>query len=313
MKKHLLTVAAVLVTSSSLVLLLGQLESPCHASALMAQEPAPGRSTTPVRPKFEVASVKPCKETDSGGRGGAGGSSPGRLYLSCRPVMSLIKTAYTIYAEDSPGLHVILRASVEGGPAWINSDLYFLEAKADGPANQATMRGPMLRALLEERFQLKVRRETREAPLYALTVTKNGPKLHPTLEGSCARDQGGLPDMAGRSECRSYQVRPGREPSNRIGDSYGMSLDEFAKTLIMYGLDRPVVNKTGIAGTFDFHLEYAPDQTSPGAHVDSDNAADVVGLPVATALQQQLGLKLVPAKGPVEFLVIDHVEKPSGN
>jgi hypothetical protein len=136
MEKHLLSVATVLVTSSSLVLLLSQLESRCHASVLMAQEPTPGRSATAVRPRFEVASVKPCKDVEGAGRGGVGGgSSAGRLYLSCRPVMSLIMTAFTIYAEDSPTLRVILRPSVEGGPAWINSDLYLVEAKAEGPVS----------------------------------------------------------------------------------------------------------------------------------------------------------------------------------
>ena len=227
--------------------------------------------------------------------------------------MSLIMTAYTIFAEDSPTLRVILRPSVEGGPAWINSDLYLVEAKAEGPVSQATMRGPMLRALLEERFQLKVRRETRGVPVYALTVTKNGLKLHPTSEGSCTPEQGGLPDLAARPKCRSYQVLPGKGPTSRTGDSYGMSLDEFAKTLTMYGLDRPVVNKTGIAGTFDFHLEYALDETSPGFHSDGGNAADTVDPQIPTALQQQLGLRLEPARGSREFLVVDHVEKPSGN
>ena len=80
-----------------------------------------------------------------------------------------------------------------------------------------------------------------------------------------------------------------------------MSLDDFAKSLSMFSVDRPVVNHTGIAGTFDFHLEYAVDET------------DAFGLPIAAALQQQLGLRLEAASGPRELLIIEHVERPSGN
>jgi uncharacterized protein (TIGR03435 family) len=92
-----------------------------------------------------------------------------------------------------------------------------------------------------------------------------------------------------------------------------MSLDEFAKTLTMYGLDRPVINRTWITGTFDLHLEYTLEEAPSGFRRDSGDAADSVGSSIATALKQQLGLRLEPANRPRDFLVVDHVEKPSVN
>jgi uncharacterized protein (TIGR03435 family) len=232
-------------------------------------------------------------------------------------VKSLITTAYTLYANGRTNPlndPLILLAPIEGGPAWINSDRYSIDAKAEGSATQETMRGPMLRALLEDRFKLKIRRETREVPVYALTVAKNGAKLHPAEEGSCTPFDLTRPAPApgGKPWCKfSGGARKG---PNVTLETRGLSLDEFAKALIMgNSLDRPVINRTGITGTFDFHLEYALDETSPRFRPDSGDAGDPPGPSIFTALQQQLGLKLDPAKGPGEFLVVDRVEKPSEN
>jgi len=102
-------------------------------------------------------------------------------------------------------------------------------------------------------------------------------------------------------------------------DWRGVSLDQFANVLITV-VDRPVVDKTGIAGKFNFHLEFVPDQATraflPGGELDHGQIGpsdDPVGPTIFSAIQEQLGLKLVPAKGPREFLVIDHVERPSAN
>jgi uncharacterized protein (TIGR03435 family) len=263
--------------------------------------------------KFEVASVKACKGQNSGGRGGSGGiggSDPVRLYLNCRPLRSLIMMAYTVYADDPSILQVVRRPSIEGGPDWINQEFYFVEAKTERNASPAAMRGPMLQALLEQRFHLKVHRETRGIPVYALTVTRKGPKLHPTLAGSCSS---AAFDPSGKPRCRSYQVLRGKGLDGRTADWYGMSLDEFVKILPMCGVDRPVINQTGVAGTFDFHLEFAAAGTAPELHRDGGDLADSIAPSVADALQDQLGLKLDPATGPFEFLFIDHVERPTGN
>ena len=254
--------------------------------------------------KFEVASVKACKGQNSGGRGGGGGiggSDPVRLYLNCRPLRSLVTMAYTVYADNPSILQVVRRPSIEGGPSWINSEFYFVEAKTERAASPAAMRGPMLQALLEERFHLKVHRETREVPVYALTVTKKGPKLHPTLAGSCG--------SAAFAPCRSYQVLPGKGLNGRMADWYGMSLDEFVKILPMCGVDRPVINRTGIAGTFDFHLEFAAAGTAPEQHRDDGDLSGPIAPSVADALEDQLGLKLESKKVSVDFLVVDKAEK----
>lgn len=150
----------------------------------------------PVRgqssPKFKVASVKACKTGGAapegggpkGGRGAGGTSSPIRLDLPCLPLRFFIQLAYII---PPGGLNSgAQNATLEGGPAWIDSERYQIDANADGPTSKDAMNGPMLRALLEERFQLKTHRETRQVPVYALTVAKGGLKIHPANGGSCA-------------------------------------------------------------------------------------------------------------------------------
>jgi uncharacterized protein (TIGR03435 family) len=193
----------------------------------------------------------------------------------------------------------------------------------------------MLQALLKDRFQLKTHLETREVPGYALTVAKGGPKLTPHQEGSCV-DTGLVKPLT----TAPPQHTPGEMPAicganhsgkgtcpNVILDVPGVTLDYFARTFLGIAFwGRPIINKTGISGLFDIHLEFTPDASTPGppgmvrppVATNPDGgppAADSLpeGPSLSTALQQQLGLKLEPAKGPRELLVIDHVERPSGN
>ena len=252
-------------------------------------------------PKFEVASIKPCigeAPNRSGSR------SPGRLNRECQTVMDLIRAAYVTFANG----HVDLVSSIpiEGGPGWINSDRYTIDAKADGIPSEVMMSGPMLQALLEERFKLKVRRETKERLVYELTVAKGGPRLQPFTEGGCVPfDFTKYPPEVlapGQSRCGGRNVKKGL---NRTIEERGMRLDDFCSVILGH-LDRPVVDKTGITGRFDFHLEYALDGVAPP---DEPSTAPSI----FTAVQDQLGLKLVPPKGLSEFLVIDHVERPSAN
>jgi uncharacterized protein (TIGR03435 family) len=203
---------------------------------------------------------------------------------------------------------MIPRVPVEGGPGWINSDFYYIDAKSDAPETQGMMRGPMLQALLEDRFQLRIHRETRDVPVYALTVAKGGPKLPRTVEGSCIPFDRTRRPPDGKPWCAL--TRSVRKGPNLTWEARSLTLAAFSKTL---GLDRPVIDKTGIAGVFDFHLDFAPDDTSASRHPDG-GAADPAGGPsLFTALQEQLGLRLDPTRGPAEFLVIDRVERPSGN
>jgi uncharacterized protein (TIGR03435 family) len=268
----------------------------------VSHEPKSEPATTA---KFDVASIKPCKDGSEGAsRGGGGSLSLGRLNRECQTVMTFIKMAYVVFANGRVDL--ASSTPIEGGPGWINSDRYTIDAKADGTPNEAMMSGPMLQGLLEERFKLKIRREVRKVPVYELTVAKGGSKLQPFKEGSCipfdlARYPPVLPGP-GQEFCNGRQTKKGL---NRVVEEQGMTFGDFCKIELGH-LDRPVVDKTGITGRFDFHLEYSIDGIpSPDEPITAPS--------IFTAVQEQLGLKLVPTQGPSEFLVIDHVERPSEN
>jgi len=194
------------------------------------------------------------------------------------------------------------------------------------------MNGLMLQALIEDRFKLKLHHDTREVPVYALTVAKSGFKLRPVKEGNCIPIDSTKPSDASKMQAAflARQAAP-----NFCGLAWIKGIDGRAVRLEMIAaslaelsdylggvMDRPLIDKTGITGRFDFHLEFAPDETTPrllhgGDDLDAASPAafadDSAGPSVFTAVQQRLGLKLEPAKGPGEFLVIDHVERPSEN
>ena len=290
----------------------------------VAAQSAPGPA-----PKFEVASVKRCSDDSAAARGGRGaeGGGPGRLDLSCRTVMSIIETAYTSGMPPLP--------PIEGGPAWIGSERYVIDAKAEGAPGQAVMRGPMLQTLLKERFGLRTHLETKDTPGYALTVSKGGPKLTPHREGSCVDiglvegpRRAAPPDPSGAKPvvCGANHSGKGTAP-NVVLDVPGVTLGYFAGTFLGIAFwGQPVIDKTGISGLFDVRLESTPDEsmagppdfvrptaaTTPGG---GPPAADSTpeGPSLFAALQQQLGLKLEPVRAPREALVIDRVERPSGN
>ena len=282
---------------------------------MSAQQP----KTKPAR-KFEVASIRlGCAPRRNDTKGGPGGERmiPGRLNV-CGRLIDLIQTAYLSMANGEA--HYLSSVEIAGGPAWIRSDRYQVTAKAEGTPRQETMVGPMLQALLEDRFQLKVHRETREVPVYALTVAKSGLKLHPSQDGGCIPRTLPLPPLApGQTYCGPTPFR--RKGTYLSFDVHGISLDEFSKMLDGV-MDRPVVDKTEVAGKFDFSLEFAPDETVRESlrifHGDApDNGGapptEPVGPSIFTAIEEQIGLKLQPSKGPGERLVIDNVERPSEN
>lgn len=137
------------------------------------------------QPRFEVASIKACKPGEispgveapnTGGKSASNGDissrSPGRLTMNCTPLRELIRIAYIEYANGRRNTVVTIQPRVEGGPSWVLSERWAIAAKADGPASQSMMLGPMLQILLEDRFQLKIRRETREAPVFDLTARR---------------------------------------------------------------------------------------------------------------------------------------------
>jgi uncharacterized protein (TIGR03435 family) len=292
---------------------------------------APAVPQSPPIPKWEAVSIKPCSPDPSargGGRGGLG-VHPGRLVMTCMPVMFAIRDAYVRAATEV--YKSTTSVPISGGPGWINSDLYSIEAKAEGTPKGHVMEGPMLQALLAARFKLKIRREIREIPVYELVVDRGGLKIEPFKEGDCkpyidpALDDRGdverLTDLKaslGKVCGASRYGRGGLGVPSKI-DFYGMTFDEFAVGLLGV-LDRPVVNKTGLTGLYHFHLEFQLDQTTNQGFLNTQRWPGQVpddiptGAPsIFTAAQEQLGVRLNPAKGPGEFLFIENIERPAEN
>ncbi len=259
-------------------------------------------------PKFDVVSIKTCKP----GVTVAGGSSLGRLHIGCGLLAGtdntgLIQLAYNRYASGQMTSYGII--PIEGGPDWVRSATFEIDAKSEGQPSFQMMEGPMMQAILEERFKLKIHRETRQGPVYDLTLGKGSPKLKSYEKGSCIPVSLGraLPPLTGGEHyCRNL-VSP------RAISFEGGTLPMFAALLRLI-VDRPVIDKTGLTDYFQIQLAFSPGDSptppgAPGAPVES-KAPDP---DIFQAIQQQLGLKLTQAKGPVDVLVIDRIEKPSEN
>ena len=279
------------------------------AALLQAQSAPP-----PATPRFDVVSIKTCKP----GVMVPGGSSPGRLHIGCGVLANtdntgIIQVAYNRYASGRLTSYGVI--PIEGGPDWIHSATFEIDAKSDGHPNFEMMEGPMMQKILEDRFKLKIRRETRQGPVYELTLGKGSPRLKPLQEGACIPVAVGrpllpLPATSGRHYCRN-RVFPGG------ADFEGGTLSMFAGLMNLI-LDRPVIDKTGLTDYFEIHLRFSPDEYAPARPVAANAGAPAeVKAPDAPdifqAIQEQLGLRLVPAKGPVDVLVIDHIERPSEN
>lgn len=279
---------------------------------------------TAGRPQFEVASVK-LDKTCAEYRVGHDTPlvlSPGRLQMNCMSLDRLVELAYVSFANGISFSRQVL--DITGGPSWIHSDQYDVAAKAENNARVAQMSGPMLQTLLEDRFQLRIHRATKEAAVYALTVSKKGLKLEPSKEGGCvprdfdhsAEGRGGGP-IRGVYFCNEAAITAERGGVMIAGR--GMKMPEFTQGLNFDSLlDRPVIDRTRYMGTFDVELKFSPMASNDGGGKGRANAGPAPP-PVDTepsifdALEAQLGLKLETTKGPVEYLVIDHVERPSAN
>jgi len=259
--------------------------TPSPARSTGAASPAAAASTTAsTLPEFEAATIKPVKEPDPNRMNDR---TDGRRYTTRNTTLrDLILMAYGVD-----------RQQIAGGPAWIATDEYDVDAVADGegPLEDSRQWKTMLQKLLADRFKLAFHREQREQSIYALMVAKGGPKL----KAADANEKQG----SGCTRLGECAFR--RDP-----------LQHFARWLGYGVLDRPVVDKTGIAGEFDFTLQWTPDETQfagMGIHVPPpvDNPNAPPGL--FTAIQEQLGLMLEPQKIPSEVLVIDHAERPTEN
>jgi uncharacterized protein (TIGR03435 family) len=192
---------------------------------------------------------------------------------------------------------------LSGGPDWIRRDGFDIAAKMPADSRDYTLmqfqngQAPelqrMLQALLAERFRLKVHRENRQLPVFALTVGNKGAKFKKAEPSERPLVAFGPPAQVNGEEMVKLIVQNG-------------SIQQLTDLLSIF-MDRPVLNQTGLTGKYDFTLVYEANADAPGA------MTAVTGPQLFTALQEQAGLKMEATKGPVEVLIIDHVEKPSAN
>jgi uncharacterized protein (TIGR03435 family) len=194
----------------------------------------------------------------------------------------------------------------------VRSDRYTINAKAEDTSTLYMMRGPMLQAILEDRFKLKIHRDTREVSVYAMTIAKGGHRLQPFKEGTCTPIDFGTARGDRSAAAPGEKVCPafGRTNGpNQTVEAEGISLDAFAAFYLSPALGRRVINRTGLEGLFDFHLEYANPTLAVGAPEPSDQP---IGASIFTVIEQ-LGLKLEPTKDRADVFIIDSVERPTEN
>jgi uncharacterized protein (TIGR03435 family) len=263
----------------------GSATAAASTSATPAAKPGATTSTTSAEgavPEFEAATIKPVKEPDPNQMHDR---TDGRRYTVRNATLrDLILMAYRVD-----------RQQIAGGPAWTATDEYDVVAVAESDTQLEDHGDEMMRTLLAERFQLKFHWEQRERSVYALVVAKGGTKLK-------VADVNGQPNKGCRSlgNCSFTKV----------------PLADFCRFMGFVVMDKPVVDKTGLAGEFDITLKWTPDETQfDGMGIHVPPAVDNPNAPpeLFTAIQEELGLRLEPRKIPAEVLVIDHAERPSEN
>jgi uncharacterized protein (TIGR03435 family) len=277
----------------------------CARVALTQPPPTPPCSVQPATeagsgkvaalPSFDVISVKP-DNADGGG-------------------MRLAFTEDGLSFENIP-VHMLLTQSLQmnddqiiGEPSWTKTDRFYVDAKVEGPdivtlsKLDSRQRSGMLTQILTDRFKMKSHIETRELPIYTLVLAKGGPKLQDAIQPAVGPD----------SPC------PGSGPSFDVSRG-SMALKnvklQFFLPFLSEQLGRTIIDRTGLTGSYDFTLSWAPDEGTRdirGATYTGKLTPDQSGPSVFTAIQEQLGLRLESGKGPVKVLVIDHIEKPAAN
>jgi len=301
--------------------------------------------------EFEAASIRQCDpdhlpQSPDGGRGGGANSfylMPGRLRALCMTMAALIRTAYGYLPQDSdfdPDSRMEFETvynlggakrdrRIRGGPEWIRSEQYTVEAVTRPGVTPSVMdlRGPMLRRLLERRLQMKAHIEREQAPAYALTVARGGLRIKPVTSEACDERPAPGSGLNVRPPRHVADVRLGQKPWCGISDDRNgpnvailgghVSLEELPVTLGFELGGVRVLNRTGINDRFNFILEFVRDDNTPGlgrrnrlpepaAESDVPAAATIF-----SALDEQLGLKLERVQVPREFIVVDHVERPT--
>jgi len=321
------------------------------SALLIAASVVVGAAQAPAG-RFEEASVRPCDldalpPTPAVLRGGGPNSfqmTPGRTHAQCMTPATLIRTAFgyepwevaflqdeergTGFAFDRVyGLGVEEGLRVRGGPAWVRSERYSIDAVAADASNAAAMSGPMLKLLLEDRFQLKAHVESEQVPAYALVIAPGGLKLKPAPQGSCEprpRPVRGQPLV--RRPIDLDAVRRGAKPPCDIfglanGPNYvwiggEVPLAELGRALAVRLGGVRVIDRTGNMDNFNFILEFVTDKDTPGLGPEPPGPyanANVPPAPNVFQAVQELGLRLEPARTAREFIVIDRIERPSAN
>jgi uncharacterized protein (TIGR03435 family) len=278
----------------------------------------PGAAGPGDQPTFEAASVKANKS-------GPGpimiGFQPGGRFRATNVTLKMLIGAAYGTPQPLPDFQLV------GGPRWMDSDRFDVIAKAagdppPGPNGPPPQMFLMIQSMLAERFHLKVHNETREMPIYALVLARSDGKLGPRITASttdCAarmaelRARGGPPALPAPGERPPCGAR--MFPGNISAGA--MTMTQIVNGLArMPGLNRTVVDRTGLTGSYDFDLTFTPDQMpqgrgDPPPGAPALPAIDPNGPSLFTAVQEQLGLKLEPTRAPVNVLVIDNVEQPT--
>jgi bla regulator protein blaR1 len=294
----------------------------CAAIAALAAQSA---DTAGGKKEFEVASVKPTAmfEPPNFAFDNANGKPKGGRLSASFTLWSYISFAYKLTASRQQERAVLARL-----PKWFETDIYQIEARAADNPTKDQMR-LMMQSLLAERFKLAVHFESPVIPVFALTFVKPGkmgPKLHPHAEGPpCGEYSLTLapmpkPPAPGNifpAVCGCQESKRGVTGGQLIG-SRDATMAVVADTIYGYGfmagdVDKPVVDETGLKGSYDFTLEYGGPNDSFARPASAMPEGGSQGTSFLTALREQLGLKLVSTKAPVRMIVIDHVEKPSEN
>jgi len=288
--------------------------------AMTAQGFPPGDRATPRPPAqagqaatdkitFEVASIKQNKSSDRGQ--GARILPGGRIDVTNMPLRQLIRMAYGSENIQTAGQLV-------GGPNWIGVDRFDIVAKAEGDPGLDEQGRPtrliaMLKALLDERFKVRVHTEMRESQTYALVMANKDGKLGPEIHESNANCYGPTtpPPPSGQPPDPARMCGIRGTPSVT---ALGVTMAQMAQLYAQYPVvGRPVMDRTGLTGRYDWHLEFVPaflNGPNPDSPPVANPAADS-GPNLFTAIQEQLGLKLQAEKAQVEYLVIDQAERPT--
>lgn len=287
-----------------------------HSPAVPAGQTAPG-----TRLEFEVASVKqnnsdlPKRPYSNFSMGPDDiYSSNGGLFIARNwPFVYYLQFAYKITA----GQYLALTRRL---PDWTKIDRFDIEARAEGDPTKDQMR-LMVQSLLAERFKLAIHHEAQQVPVFALVLAKQGktgPKLlpHPASDTTCSNAPLTIPGPGSAQlpqptaaagfpvTCGGLASLPSSTPGRIAWGYRNVTMALIVGQMPMFGLlDRPVIDQTGLAGNYDFRIEFAPE--APGF--------DTSGPTFLEALREQVGLKLNPQKGPVDVIIVDHVEHPSEN